>query len=288
MLDFVFVTKIDHLHTIKLSIQKISELYPANAVYIVTKRSNFKFFRFRAKVKMVLVDEDGVLPDMKGKDLEKLPVSHFPERSGWYYQQLLKLGMHRLEGLSDDYVVVDADTIFLKRMTFIDEEGRYVFLKSTEHHRLYFENYRRLLKEDAGREFSFISQYMVFNKRIVREMLDRIEENFNGSDSWNWLIMKNLEGRHHCLFSEYETYGHYIKNHHPEKCSFTSVKWLRNGTDLLNSTLPGRKDLDAMSDEYHLVSFELRWKGRITKIRNRVFKNVYPYYSYLTSAFGIS
>ena len=49
-------------------------------------------------------------------DLKKVNLPFFPKRAGWYYQQLLKLAISNVENISENYVVLDADTIILKKI----------------------------------------------------------------------------------------------------------------------------------------------------------------------------
>ncbi|MFK2341778.1 hypothetical protein ACIXN4_11250 [Bacteroides fragilis] len=51
--------------------------------------------------------------------LSKLSLPFFPKRSGWYFQQFLKLGISKLDDLSENYLVLDADTIFCKEFHYL-------------------------------------------------------------------------------------------------------------------------------------------------------------------------
>ncbi len=65
------------------------------------------------------------------------------------------------------------------------------------------------------REFSFISQHMIVQKSILREMLGRIESNFPGPNRGRGRSCGILKARGPNLFSEYEMFGHFVKNHYP-------------------------------------------------------------------------
>jgi hypothetical protein len=281
MVDIVYVTKIDHLYTLQISIKKITELYNVGKIYIITDKRYFSFFKFKSKVDIKLVDQDSVLPNMVKNDLDNLTLPYFPRRAGWYFQQLLKLGISTIDSINENYIVIDADTIFLQNLPFVNSKGQFVFLKATEYHKSYFDNYRILLGEEPNREFSFISQYMVFNKNIVKKLFSDIENKFNGESTWNWLIMKKIQGTDASLFSEYETYGHYVKNHYPNQCEFITKEWLREGSEYLKTTAPSEKAIESLSDTYCLVSFELRSKGIFNKISKVLFHKIYPLFNYV-------
>ena len=280
-IDLVFDTKIDHLYVLNLALKKMVMLNDIRSVFIITNKKYFKYFPVRKDIKINLIDEDSVLPDMTLNQLSKLSLPFFPKRSGWYFQQFLKLGISKLDDLSENYLVLDADTIFLQRIPLFDN-GRFVFTKAQEYHKPYFENYINLLKESPSREFSFISQYMLFNKNIVTEMLNKIESNFNFENHWNWIIINNLLGDDASLFSEYETYGNYIKNHYPEKVCFLDLKWLREGSKVLGSLFPKIEDIEKLHG-YYFVSFELNTVGAsfFTKVKKHLFCFLYPRFSFL-------
>jgi hypothetical protein len=280
MIDIVYVTKIDHLYTLKLSIKKITELYNVGTIYIVTNKKDFALFKMKSVVTIKLIDENSILPNMVKKDLDNLKLPYFPKRSGWYYQQLLKLGISNITSINENYIVIDADTVFLKSIDFINSNGQFIFLKATEYHESYFKNYKILLGEEPNREFSFISQYMVFNKSIVKQMFLDIEKNFNYENTWNWLIMNKIKGEDASLFSEYETYGHFVKNRFPEKCSFLTMNWLREGSEYLKTTAPKMEDVEKLSESYCLVSFELRSIGFFNKLKRVFFHKCYPYFNF--------
>jgi len=62
-------------------------------------------------------------------------------RIGWVYQQLLKLyAPFVIEGISPNVLALDADTVFLNPVEFMDENGEPYFNVGTEHHRPYFEH----------------------------------------------------------------------------------------------------------------------------------------------------
>ncbi|MBC7981241.1 MAG: hypothetical protein H7Y36_11825 [Armatimonadetes bacterium] len=279
--DLVFVTNVEHLHTLSLGLESLLRLYAFKAVHIVTSRKYFKFFAHLQTIcgptPLHLLDEDTVLPGMALANLREKNLPCFPKRAGWYFQQFLKLGMSKLESISDNYVVVDADTIFLKKLPFSDSEGKYVFTISDEFHQPYFENYALLMNEKANREFSFISQYMVFNKAIVNSIVTKIEMNFNYSKDWYWLIIENIEGDGASLFSEYETYGHYVKSHYPERSSYLKAPWLRLESNSFLSYFPTRRAIASLPEEYYYVSYEQRANTISGKITKRLCKTVIPY-----------
>ena len=100
--------------------------------------------------------------------------------------------------------------------------------KASEYHMPYFETYRRLFNNEPNRDFSFIAQHMLVQKSLAREMLGKIEQFSSGKEAWPWRIMNVLPPTADLhLFSEFETYGHYLKNHHPGRVAFVERPWRR-------------------------------------------------------------
>jgi hypothetical protein len=143
----------------------------------------------------------------------------------------------------------------LRPIEFLDSAGRMIFTRADEFHAPYFENYQHLLGEEPRREFSFISQHQIIHTGTLRELLGRIESRFPGPENWAWKIMRHLTGNGCNLFSEYETYGHYVKNHHPDRAVFRDLPWTREGTRLA-SYHPRQRDLDELARNYCFAAFE--------------------------------
>lgn len=277
MIDIVIVVKLDHYYTVKLAIPLLRKFIDSsNRIVIISNKKNEKFFK-KIDKDIIFLDEDSILPGFTLTKIKELNIYGFPKRAGWYFQQLLKLGISAFDEISEDYLVWDADTIPLKPILLYDQDGKYNFVKADEYHKPYFNNYKLLLGEEPNREFSFISQFMIFNKTIVKELLNKIENQHHNKYSWDYAIMKNIRGKHGSLFSEYETYGHFIKNHYPEKCNFINLPWLREGTDIIGTPFPREKNLRNLSKDYFYVTFESRHKNVFLKAINKLIIKTYPY-----------
>jgi len=146
--------------------------------------------------------------------------SGLARRAGWLYQQFIKLGCGKgIADLSEDYLVIDADIVFLKEVYFFRDNKTYL-TRTNKLNALYYEMYKRLFKETIEPKFSFIAHHMVMNKVIVNEMLNRIEKIHQ--KPWYEAIIDNLEDSKSNL-SEYELYGQYILRHYPERIILRSL-----------------------------------------------------------------
>jgi hypothetical protein len=157
------------------------------------------------------VDEDSVVPGITFN-------SFSGSRGGWYFQQLLKLGIAD-HIKSDYYLAVDADAVFLRKIRLFDDNHKPLYAIGSEFYRPYFDTFEQLLGFKAHREFSFIVHHMLFKTQRVIEM----RELFAHDGEWPSAIINCMKRQ--LPFSEYETYGHYIKEKYPDEFSLRPLFW---------------------------------------------------------------
>ena len=259
-LDIVSACRAKDLPVLKLASENLRRFVPLKTLRIFTARSNFREFADVLGTSVQLIDEDSALKGMTLEQLRRFPERGFPQGAGWYFQQFLKLSFAFVEPEDDYYLIWDADTIPLRPLQFFDDQGRMLFTKTTEHHSPYFETYGNLFGRDPRYEFSFISQHAIVRKSLLREMLQVIEKNIPGNESWPWKIMHGLKGSRPNRFSEYETWGYYVKDFHPEAAAYRELPWSRDGNRLLSSR-PSAADLNALGESYAFIAFEASHKG---------------------------
>jgi hypothetical protein len=261
-LQIVTTCRAYDLPVFEIAADKIEAHLPCGQLYVIAPAPDCPQMRRKLGKRAEIIPEDEFLPGMNIGQVRQITRFGFPKNAGWYFQQFLKLQFAFLKPEDDFYLIWDADTIPLRPMRFFDGAGRMLLTKATEHHLPYFETYRRILGEEPNREFSFISQHMLVQKSIAREMLAKIEQLATGKESWAWRIVHSLpeiDDLH--LFSEFETCGHYLKNHHPERAIFVERPWWRFGSDLTKGGIPKEQHLEKLARDYEFVSFEKATKG---------------------------
>jgi hypothetical protein len=246
---------------LEIAARHLKEYMPASKLSVVAPNKDCRQIRSRLGPAPRVIAEDEFIPGMTLGQLRLLQVPHFPQAAGWYFQQLLKLQFAFIEPEDDYYLIWDADTVPLRPMSFFDAEGRMLLTRAIEYHAPYFETYRRILGEEPNREFSFIAQHMLVQKSIAREMLARIEQHVAGGGNWPWKIMRTLPDTGDNLFSEYETYGHYVKNHHPERVAIVERPWRREYKLSLTRGAPSDSEINALASRFEYVAFEKPSKG---------------------------
>lgn len=178
-------------------------------------------------------DKEKILVEVFHGDCER--ARNFPYRSriGWIYQQLLKLyACYVIPNLSSNYLVLDADTIFLRPVHFLTHMGEPLFNVGKEDHTPYFDHAKRLLPgfQKVFPKLSGITHHMIFQKPILDDLFGQIWE-CHGMDPWKAIVrcIDLKEIRDSC-FSEYEIYFNFsfmrTDQAHVRKLKWKNIKSL--------------------------------------------------------------
>jgi Family of unknown function (DUF6492) len=151
----------------------------------------------------IFLDEDNVLPIQRGNVNY---VANGIDRSGWIFQQLIKLNIDVICD-SKYCLVMDADTVFVKTQKFIHKK-KITLNCSDEYHYPYFKTYLQLTGYQPGIPLSFISHHMMFDREKLAALKSHIK-NKTGKE-WYCAILDALDSQEVSSFSEYETYGNFV------------------------------------------------------------------------------
>ena len=145
-------------------------------------------------------------------------------RVGWYYQQLLKLYTgFTIDGILDNYLVIDADVFFQTKLQFI-ENDKYCFNTSDEYNVPYFQHMNRMHHSFKKLcDHSGIAHHMLFNKNIVKEMFDLVESKHH-KPFWQ-IFMDCVDEQYDSGASEYEIYFNYMIQYHHDKIIIRNLRW---------------------------------------------------------------
>ena len=128
------------------------------------------------------------------------------DRSGWIYQQLIKLSADRISK-ADNILVLDADTVLIQPHAF-RKNGRTVLFVSGESYGPYRDAYARLLALPPVGKKSFVSHYMLLERHKLAQLRDAIQA--VTKRPWYGAILATADGTSNIsFFSEYETYGNF-------------------------------------------------------------------------------
>ena len=191
----------------------------------------------------IFLDEDLVLPIKKTDILHNNVVWY---RSGWIFQQLIKLSADELVQ-NENVLILDADTCLTMKQSFILDDNKIILNFSDEFHFPY-KHYVDILNLKKRFLLSFICHHMLFNKIILKRIKKEIE--LNTGKNWIDAILTNIDFNVTSSFSEYEMYGNYIYYNYPERVhlEYWSNKSLQ--TNVLNI-----ERIEGYKDKYKSISF---------------------------------
>lgn len=155
-------------------------------------------------------DEDAVLP-VRLKDIRYS--ARGTDRSGWIFQQLIKLNSDAVSGERFVYTI-DADTILSQPQKF-ETGGKTILLLSDEHHQPYYAAFERLFGYPVQSPSSFVAHQMLFDVDCLKDIRQELESTHLGR-SWYEIILSNLDKDELSSFSEFETYGNWMIRHYQE------------------------------------------------------------------------
>ena len=194
--------------------------------------------------KTIYISENRYFPYINIEKIKKFYKDNNPDllcRSGWIYQQILKLLSFKfIPELTDSYIVIDSDTLFLRDIEFNTEKFYYSI--TDEYHIPYLSTIKKLLNIDETIGFSTISHHSIFNKKFLNEMVNSIEKKFelNLIDC----ILKCIDTKELSSLSEWDLYANYMITNHPEICEQRQLKW---------------KDINFIPNENKLNEFKLSY-----------------------------
>lgn len=230
-------------------------------IYIITNERNIKKIKEKVRVYdyCIILDENKLLPGLNFANVRNLIYKYSSlnvNLTGWYFQQFLKLGFALSPYSKEYYLSWDADTLPLAPISFF-EEGHILFNPKHEKHENYFDTNFRLLGYGKIVEESFISESMMFSSRIVKELLNHIEQQEIPGDSWMEKIICSCDFKKSPqAFSEFETYGNYCQRYYPGLYKKRHLNTFREA-GLIRGRNISENLLRKMSFDIDMASFEM-------------------------------
>lgn len=276
--DVSFVSKV--VSYIMQNIKGVNSIYIITSLCYVSKlRQNLKVYS-----NCIVLNEDTLVSSLSLKRIQSIIVERggYKLRSGWYFQQFLKLAFAYSKYCGDYYLSWDADTLPLSDIVFFEGDN-ILFNPKKEYHAPYFVALERLLGFGKVYEHSFIAEHMMFSRKIVCEMLDAIEKSKIEGTDWIDRILNACDFKKHTGdFSEFETYGSYCYVKYPELYKPRHLNTFREAGYISGRFIDSNRlanmsfDLDTASFEMqHFPRFPYSFPNIIWKIKNKLRKIFY-------------
>lgn len=256
--DVIVMITEDHLPTFKKMIPYCRKNIPVKSIFAIASP------KLKKEIEMVpgitFVDENSVYSGLSYDAVQNIieNITGERKRAGWYLQQFLKMAW-AYKSKDSRYISLDADTFVLNPIRFT-EGDRYLFTSKTEYHKPYFNCINRLFGGSVKRnvDFSFIAENMVFDCKIMKEMITDIEKNEELDGNFFWEKILNAVDKDELIwsgFSEFETYGNYIFTRYPDKVKSRKLRTMREALVLLGGN-PSSEQLSWASADYDVISVE--------------------------------
>ena len=208
-------------------------------------------------------------------------------RTGWYFQQFLKMAYaYKCQDMY--YLIWDADTIPGRDIEFLSTKGKILFNMKNERHSPYFYTIDKLFNGQLkvfNRRInqSFISEGMLIKKEIMEKMLFDIEKNSTIYGKFFWEKILYAIGEEGLLkggFSEFETYGNYLRTYYPNLYEERSLRTERFGYTFYGRMLSEKEiedsGFDTISfeewDKKRRFKFYYRWKIKFKRFLQDKFR----------------
>lgn len=205
------------------------------------------------------INEKMLLDVDKIKQLIKIRNITAYKRSGWYIQQFLKMIYCKI--CQDKYYLLwDSDTIPVKKVKMFKYNGKPIFDVKTEYNEQYFSTMKNIFPELGKKyDYSFISEHMIINSKIMENMINTINDNKNlFGDTWYEKIINCINTSHlpYSGFSEFETYGTFAEEYYKGVYIIRYWNSLREGILFFNPKFLTENDIKNISKNYYAISFE--------------------------------
>lgn len=277
--DVIIMVTEKNVDLLKISFDYIKENLEADNIVVIGKKSLSGLFNND----VLFLDEDDVYSGLNYQYISSLIEKRGGDtrRTGWYFQQFLKMA-YAQKCEKEYYLLWDSDTIPLNPILYFSEGCKPRFVNKKEYHKPYFDTLLKLFNGKVGRvneKISYIAENMLIDKNIMKEIIREIEKNdfINGNYFWDKIInaidLSNLSGSG---FSEFETYGNYVRTFYPDLYDDMKLRTQRLGSFLFDYP-PSDEQLVWAKRDYDIISFEqsrgitlkyiTRWKILRKKIR---------------------
>lgn len=151
-------------------------------------------------------------------DILKIDKTRIKHRPNWIYQMMLKMFQDVTQ--NDDFLIIESDCLILNHINFFEEEKTTFYLCRDQNHTPYFK-FNNLL--GFGREYdhSFISEFMMYNKQIIKDLL--LKSNCKDVNEFLEIVYNNTNID--CYPADYELYGNFCFKYHKDKINIKHLRY---------------------------------------------------------------
>lgn len=248
---------------LKKTLKYVQQNLSVKKIFVVTDARMAKYLprEIKGNQSFQIIDENSLLEGLTYQRIHEIIRSQGREHTnpGWFFQQFLKMAFALSEYCDTDYYLSwDADTIPVRPLSFFTEDGQPYFTMKFEYHKPYFVAINKLLGLDKSNSRSYIAEHMMFNKRVMQEMLRKIDQSDIEGNVWYEKILNVIvpETVSTDSFSEFETYGTYCNIYYPTMYVERQIPSYRLG-GLIQGRFVSDRILKRIATDAYVASFEI-------------------------------
>lgn len=150
------------------------------------------------------------------------------KRVGWYFKQIMNFyAPFIVPGISENVLILDADTIFLRPVEFIDQSGNMLHVPGVEHYQAYFDHMNRLLPglKKVYPKYSGISHHMIFQKPILEDLFNLIESHHKVPFWKAYCRCVSPKEMQYSGSADYEIYFNFVLMRSKDQIKIRELKW---------------------------------------------------------------
>lgn len=139
-----------------------------------------------------------------------------PRNTSWIYQQFLKLfAAYYIPNISSNILIVDADVVFLKPVSFTQENGAGLYATASSYYYPYFEHAAKIMPglKRFHQNYSGIVHHMLFQREVLDDLYSLIEH-AHSLEPWKAIARSMALNpsipKHEYVISEYEIYFNFV------------------------------------------------------------------------------
>lgn len=264
----LIITKPDDFNRLSNHYTRLLNSLPSEKIILISSNPVIKYIDDAGLSDSIdYIDESSILSfddvhTVMTKHMEPLLMGDELPRgaTGWYYQQFLKM-LYAYHCPDEYYMVWDGDTIPCKPFSMFQEESHapYLDLKN-EYHEEYFVTLEKILPgmKKCIRQ-SFISEHMLFNVKMMKQLIEKIESNnaIEGKTFWEKIIYAIPPTKiANASFSEFETFGTFMCFTDPTLYKLREWHSFRLGAEFFDPDTICDRDFEWLGKDFQAISFE--------------------------------
>ena len=257
--DVIICVSWNDVFVVKKTIKYIRINLCANTIYLIMNKENKRYFsdKYCIEKNIIIIDEDQLVRNMTFQCIDNyFKQKKLQIKTGWYFQQFLKMGFALSPYAKDYYLIWDADTLPLTQIPF-QKNNKLLYTMKKEFHKPYFEVIERLWGLKKENDFSFIAEHMIIETLIMKEMINSISKR---NSEWFKSIIDNLPLNELNSYSEFESYGTYVTHYYPSLYIGRTLNTWRNAGAIFGRNISD-KEIKLLALDFDIISLET-WCGR--------------------------